>query len=109
MALPLLLGGVAAFASRAFVVAILTRAAVALGVAAITYVGFSALFDQAVAHIQTQLTGLSAAIASVFILMRVDDAISVVLSAFAVRLTLMALTSAGSLTKITWGRQGELF
>ena len=109
MALPLLLGGLAAFASRAFIYAVLARVLVGLGVTLITYTGVTTMMDAAIGAIQAQMGGLSADMLTILTIARVDDGLSVILSACVARMTLAGLTNGGVLSKITWGKQGQLF
>lgn len=106
--MPFLLGWLGAMSTRAFVYAILGKVLIGLGVTVLSYVGIGALMDVVITNIQSQLGGLPADMAAILTIARVDDAISVVLSACVARMTLAGLTEGGALRRITWARQGPI-
>jgi len=86
------------------------RILVALGIGAVTYVGFGALVTAGLNHVVAHWQALPASMVSILALGRFDDAVSVILSACATRLALMGLDAAGALRKVLWrpGQQGSV-
>ncbi len=78
------------------------RAAVALGVGAVSYVGFGALVDVALDQVQTNLAALPEQAIQLMSVMQIDKCITVIFSAFTIKLTMMGLTAGGALKKIYW-------
>jgi hypothetical protein len=90
---------------------VLTNVAVFLGLTVVTYAGVSLAINAAISGLKAEYAGLPADIIAVLAIAKVPNALSVILSAFVVRLTMMGLTSSGALKRILWrpGQQGSLF
>ena len=100
-----------AFASAAFIRPLLTRAVIALGFSLVTYTGVSVGLNAATAFVLNEYSGLPADVTGMLALMRIPDAINVVLSAYAGALGVRGLTAAGQLKRAVWrpGQSGDLF
>jgi hypothetical protein len=103
-----LLGGLA---SAAFIRPLLTRAVIALGFSLVTYTGVAVGYNAATTFIANSYAGIPADVVGVLALMRVPDAINVVLSAWIGALGVRGLTAAGQLKRAVWrpGQSGDLF
>ena len=98
--MPFLLSLLGGFVSSVVIKAMLVRAVVALGLAAVTYTGISIGFASLVTHVNSNLGGVSASTFAFLSLCHVPQALSVVLSSYLAALTLKGLTSAGAVTKV---------
>lgn len=88
-------------AASAFVREVVVRITAALGIGVVTYTAVGPLMDQAEAAIISNFGGMSSSMLGVLALGRVDDAISVVISGCVVRLGMMGMTAAGSISRRT--------
>lgn len=77
---------------------------IGLGVGLVTFVGASAALDTLEAHMASQFSGLPANIAAMLSLARVDDAVSLVVSAWAGRIAVQAAVSS---SKLIFGRGAQ--
>ena len=100
-----------ALASAAFIRPLLTRAVIALGFSLVTYTGVSVGFNAATAFIANQYGALPSEVIGFFALMKIPDAINVILSAWVGALGVRGLTAAGQLKRAVWrpGQSGDLF
>lgn len=73
------------------------RILLSLGIGIAAYKGLDAIKDFAFDEIVAAFSGLPPQLVQVFSTMRVDEAINVIFAAFAIRLTLNGMTSAGVL------------
>jgi len=73
------------------------RVMIALGISALTYTGLSASIDWLRDNAVTQLNLLPAQVLGVLTVMKVGSAMSVIISATVVRLTLSGMSGTGSL------------
>lgn len=71
------------------------KALVTLGIGIVTFVGVDALVSAALNEIVSRFSGLPAAVAQIAGLLGVDVAITIILSAYSIRLVLAGLTSVG--------------
>lgn len=69
---------------------IIVKLIAALGVGFLVYTGVDALLDSTLGSLQSQLSGAAANVLAVLGMLRIDQAITVVFSAMAARLTLFA-------------------
>jgi hypothetical protein len=90
---------------------VLTNVAVFLGLTVVTYAGVSIAINTAITALKSEYAGLPADLLNMMALAKVPNALSVILSAFLIRLAMMGLTSAGAMKRILWrpGQQGSLF
>lgn len=79
----------------------IARVALAFGVGFAVYTGMDAVLDQVHSLALAQYGALPSAVVGMLGLMRVDQALNLILSAVAVRLTLEGLTGGG-LRKLVW-------
>lgn len=102
---------IAAMISVETLIPLVKRLAVLLGVSVVSYVGFGAMIDAGISSLSANYGGLTEDMLAVLAIGKIPDALNVILSAFASRLTLMGLTSAGVLKQILWrpGQTGSLF
>ena len=109
--MPWILSLLAGFASRAFLFAVLKRAAIVLGLTAVSFLGFNGLWQAARTWVISSWGQLPGDLLTILHIASFDRAISLILSAYAARLAMMGLTSAGVLKKVLWkpGQQGSLF
>lgn len=99
----------ARFVGWTFLQVLVTRLLVVLGVAGVSYVGFSGLMSYIVTRVTSQLSGLPADMVAILHIAQVDKGLSVVLSAVVARLTLAGLSAAGAIKKMQWrGPGGQL-
>lgn len=82
--------------------ALLMQAAVTLGFGYVAYSGLGQLMEYLETLIATQLAGISADVYAVLDILGLPQALSIVVSAYGVRLVLMGLNSAGVLRRIVW-------
>lgn len=92
-ALPLVLGRVLSWA----IGAVIFRFVAALGVGVATYVGLGELIESAQAEIVLLTSGLGAYVAQAVVLMRIDDAVTVIFSAMAARVAMRAFGPGGAI------------
>ncbi len=71
-----------------FVVPALGRSLLALGIGFVTFTGFQLAFNQLESYIQGTMVGIDPAILDMMALTRIDDAVSLVMSAMSIKLTL---------------------
>lgn len=103
-----ILSFLSAFATRAFIFAVLFRVLVGLGAATVAYVGLMLLIGSVGDAILTNVTELPAAVVIILHKMGVDRAISILLSAYIAKMTLAGLTASGVLRRITWASNGPI-
>lgn len=72
-----------------------------LGIGVVVYVGLDALLDATFAEVTTMLVGLPADLVQALAVMRAGEAISILTSAYSIRLSLM--TFGGSFSKLRVG------
>lgn len=100
-----------ALASAAFLRPLLTRAAILLGLGVVTYgavsVGASAVWSL----VATNLSSLPSDVLSVLTILKIPNAINVIISAYSAALGVKGLTAAGQLKRAVWrpGQSGDLF
>lgn len=90
----------AGLVSNQVIKALLIRAAVLLGISAVTYTGLSLTFGFVVSHVQSNLGAVGAGTLTILTLCKIPQAFNVVLSAYAGGLGLRGLTAAGAITKV---------
>jgi len=100
MPLPLVLGGAAV--SGIIVIPLVVRALLGIGMAVVTYTGVQLLWTNIQADIWGALGSVSANIATILVMARVDDAIAVVFSAGTSKLILKGLNAAGAFSRVRW-------
>jgi hypothetical protein len=93
LALPVVLGHVLAWA----LASVAFRIIAAMGVGVVTYIGVGELLESALAEIQSLTAGLGAYVLQAMVLMRIDDAITVIFSAMAGRVAMKAFGPAGAI------------
>jgi uncharacterized protein DUF2523 len=100
-----------ALASAAFIRPFLTRVVIALGFSLVTFAGVSVGVNAATALIVSNWAGLPSDVVGVLELMKIPDAINVILSAWVGALGVKGLTAAGQLKRAVWrpGQSGDLF
>lgn len=86
-----LLGGVALSAPE-----IIRRVLIAFGVGTVTFLGSQALFDSMETHILGGFSGLPPMVAQVVGIMRLDTFVTVIMSAFSIRITMNLLGGTAS-------------
>ena len=79
---------------------------ISLGVGAVTYTGVKALLDYAEGQVHTLIGGMGSAALQIVSACGGDVAISIIFGALAVRMTLMGMSAAGSVTKWRLGGGG---
>jgi hypothetical protein len=101
----------AGLASIEFLKPMAKRLLVILGVTAVSYVGVGALMDLVKDQVAANWTSLPEDVVAVLGIMKIPQAINVVLSAYTTKLTVMGLDGAGVLKRVLWrpGQQGSLF
>lgn len=75
---------------------------VGLGFAAVTYAGIGAFWDSVKGNIASYFGDLPGSVMTILFMARIDDAITLVLSAGTAKLALKGLTAAGALKRIYW-------
>jgi hypothetical protein len=103
-----ILSFLSAFATRAFIYACLFRILVGLGAATVAYLGILLAISQIGSAISANVGSTGAAVLVILHRAAVDKAVSVVLSAVVVRMTLNGLTASGVLRRITWASNGPI-
>jgi hypothetical protein len=98
--MPFLLSLLGGFVSSVVIRAMLVRAVVALGLAAVTYTGISIGFSSLVTHVNAGMGGVAVSTLAFLSLCHVPQALSVVLSSYLAAMTLRGLTSVGAVTKL---------
>lgn len=73
-----------------------------LGFGLVTYVGLGAIWDGVRDQVFSNLGGVSANIATLLAMAKVDQAIKVVMSAAGIKLGFMGLNAAGNLVRARW-------
>jgi hypothetical protein len=98
-------------ASASFLKPLLTRALVALGFSLVTYTSVSVGFTAVTNMISHNYSQLPADVVGVMALMKIPDAINLILSAWVGALGVRGLTAAGALKRAVWrpGQSGDLF
>jgi hypothetical protein len=96
---PFIVSLIAGLVSTGTIVALLRRAAIALGVSALTYTGVSVAFSSMEGYINAQFAGMSANVVTMLIILHIPNALDVVFSAYIGAITLKGLTAAGAITK----------
>mgnify|MGYP001318987389 FL=1 len=86
----------------AIIVPLAVRVVVGLGLAVVTYLGVSALLDNATSQLYSYLGGVSSSVLVIIGMARVDDFIAVILSALSAKLIVKGLTQAGALKAFTY-------
>lgn len=107
--LPFLTSLLAGLVSQTVITAFLKRAAVALGLSAVTYFGIHAAFNSIISAVQSNYGGVPASALVVLNMMHIPQFFSVVLSSYAGALTLRGLTNLGAVTKVGVSTPGEVF
>jgi hypothetical protein len=97
---PFLLSLLSGLVSSTVIKALVTRAVVALGFAAVTYTGISLTFNAIVANINSNASSLPAGVWAIVSIAHIPQAFNVVLSAFMGALVLRGLGAAGAVTKV---------
>lgn len=90
------------FIFASIVVPLVFKVFAAIGIGSVTYIGVQALLDQVSTLIQSYLFALPVEIQQLLGVLRLDDAISLVLSAAAVRAVFAGLNSSGVISKTQW-------
>lgn len=75
------------------------KALTAIGFGVLTYNGVKPLLDDVLVMVQSEVSGLSADAISLLAICRIDDAVTVIFSAYVARLTLMGMNAAGALRR----------
>lgn len=90
---------------------LLKRIVMFLGFTAVTYVGVGALMESVKDQFIAAYSGIGADVLVYLSLAKVDQALSILLSAWAAKLTIKGLTAAGSIQKVLWKpfQQGDMF
>lgn len=100
MPLPALVGGAVLAAT---IVPMVVKVLLGLGVGIASYAGISSLLDAAQSAIQSNLSGLPADALAIIGISKIDVYVTLVFSAYAIRLTLKGLDSTGVLRKFSLG------
>lgn len=82
-----------------FLPALIIKLLVTFGVGAAVYVGFGALIDGLTATINAQLGGVSAQLLAVLSISGALDGMSMIVSAYGIRLAMAGLTASGALAR----------
>ena len=85
------------------IAALIFKVLTALGVGFVTYVGVSALIDGAFNEIESMTSSLPVEVIQVLITLRIDDAITVLASAVAIRLSLKTFGVGGQIRQLQFG------
>ena len=89
----------AGFVSSGVLKALVTRVLVLLGISAVTYTGISAAFSYIEGQINSNIGSMSANLVTMLMLLKIPNAMDVVMSAYVGALTLRGLTAVGAVTK----------
>jgi Protein of unknown function (DUF2523) len=106
-----LIQGLGFLASAAFLKPLLTRALIALGFSLVSYTGISLGTAAVWAHVQSNFGSLPVECITVLSMMKIPNALNVIISAYGAALAIRGLTAAGSLKRAVWrpGQSGDLF
>lgn len=104
MAAPLVIALWSSFATIALPLVIRVLAAIGLGVA--TYGGIKTLVDELLALVQSSINAVGADILQWVGFFRVDQFMTIVFSAFVVRLVFMGMTATGAISRMQWRSPG---
>jgi hypothetical protein len=96
MPIPVLAG---AAAVAAIIVPLVVKVLVAIGVGFATYTGVSAALGAARTYLEARFADLPVEVLALLGIMNVDKFVTMILSAYAVRLVLMGLTASGALNR----------
>lgn len=90
---------------------LLSRIAVWFGMTVVTYTGVGLVMDQVEQQLIGQYSGAPTLVLAYLSLAKVQEAISVILSAYGASLTLKGMTAAGTMKQVLWKpyQQGALF
>lgn len=90
---------------------LLSRVAVWLGMTVVSYIGVGLVMDQVEQQLIANYSGAPALVLQYLAVARVQEAISIILSAYGASLTLKGLTAAGTMKQVLWKpyQQGALF
>ena len=78
-----------------------------LGVGFVTYTGINYLIDELLQLAQNELSGLDPAMFQIVSMLRLDDAIALLVSAVSVKFTLIGMSAAGSIRRQVWNPPGQ--
>ena len=98
--MPFLLSLLAGFVTTEVVTALVTRAVVALGFAAVTFTGLYFALNAAIAHINANFGQVGQGVSAMLVLSHVPQGLNVVLSSYGGAMILRGLTAAGAVTKV---------
>ena len=87
---------------RPLILPLVVRLLAGLGFAAVTYTGVGSLLDTVTANLWASMGAAPAGVLTILQLARVDDALTVIISAVAAKLALKGLTAAGVLKRVSW-------
>lgn len=96
------------FASTTFLQVFISRILAGVGVAAVSYVGISALMSVAESKIASQFAGMGADLWTVLTIAKFPQACSIILSAVVGKFVLSGLTESGVLRRVTWTGTGPI-
>jgi hypothetical protein len=98
-------------ASSAFLKPLLTRALIALGFSLVSFTGITIGFNAVWNTASASWSGLPVDVLTVLTMMKIPNALNVIVSAYAGALAVKGLTAAGSLKRAVWrpGQSGDLF
>jgi hypothetical protein len=106
---PFVVSLIAGFVSKEVLTAMAQRLVAIVGLSAVTYVGFHTAVSSIEAHLESSYGSLSSDVVELLGMLKVPNALSVVLSAYTSALVLKGLTAAGAITKVGVSTPGKAF
>lgn len=100
--MPIVIRLIAWLASSTFIVPLLKRLAVAVGLSVVTYTGVQAVMNTIDSHVSSGLGSLPSAAIQFLALTGLLKGLNVMLSGYAGYLGLKGLTAAGAISKAVW-------
>jgi hypothetical protein len=106
-----LLQGLGFLASAAFLKPLLTRILITLGFSLVSYTGISIGTAAVWSHVQSNFGDLPVNVVTILTMMKIPNALNVIISSYVAALSIKGLTSAGSIKRAVWrpGQSGDLF
>ena len=101
--MPVPLAGAIGYVMSHVIAALIFKVITAFGIGFVVFTGVNFFFDQAFDAIEAAMSGANAEIIKVFIIFRIDDAVTVLSSAVAIRLTLKTFGVGGNIRQLRLG------